>query len=157
MKIKKFIIFIVSVTWILLSACNSKPDSATEKAWQTSFRNALVVGYLNFKGHYVDSDTSVYIFSYIVPSTIQMATVFPTIKKQISDYELISESDNELVLRQSGKNKQKKAFNEYRFLMDEQHRKVTVMFLSIDSAAENENYPFFIQEFRRLHKGERKS
>lgn len=137
---------------IVLCSCDSKPNPETERAWQQSFRVALIDGYTNFKGHLVDADTAVYIFSYEFPPQLKAQNVLSTLRKQISDYTIVAESKNELVLKRIGKSAGFQAFDEYRFLLDEQHGKITVMFASIDSPVELKNYPIFVEKFQKIYR-----
>lgn len=141
------------VNMTFLVSCDSKPSHQAEKAWQHSFREALVDGYSDFKGLFVDTDNAVYMFSYKLPPRMETSSVISVLRRQNNAYSVISESKNELVLRRSEKSTEFHAFDEYRFSIDEQYG-VTVMFASIDSPAELKNFPFYIEkynEYRRHH------
>lgn len=139
------------ISLIILLSCDSKPSQGIEQKWQQSFREALIDGYTNFKGHFVDADASVYIFSYQFPAKLPSKEIFSILRERIKGYNVISESKDELVLRRSGTFQTHEVFDEYRFLINEQHRKITVMFASLDSPAEIKNHHIFVKEFQKAH------
>lgn len=139
------------ISLILLHSCNSKPSQEIEQKWQQSFRAALINGYTNFKGHFVDTDVSVHIFSYQFPSKLSSKEIFPALREQLKGYTVVSEANNELVLRRYGTIQSHEVFDEYRFLINEQGRKITVMFASLDSPSEIKNHSTFIKKFQKAH------
>jgi len=143
--------FLTLLTCLVLCSCGSKPDSATEQTWQNSFREVLIDGYSNFRGHFVDSDVAVYIFSYQLPAQLRSKNLFSILRKRIPGYTAVAESDNELVFRRSGTLKGFECFDEYRLLADDQQKIVTVMFASLDSPVEMKNHQFYIDKLRKIH------
>lgn len=127
-----------------------------EQSWQESFREALIDGYSNFKAHYLNTDVSVYIFSYQFPPKLGAEEAFAIFRRQInttdSRYAVISESSTELVFRRPAYNYSKhEGFDEYRFLVNDQQGKVTVMFANIDSPAELKQHQSFIETLYQAH------
>ncbi len=148
---QKSLAIVLLISLLILLSCDSKPSQDIEQKWQQSFRDALIDGYVNFKGHFVDTDASVYIFSYQSPPKFAPKEIFSILREQLKGYNVMSESKDELVLRRSGTGQMHEAFDEYRFLIDEQHRKIIVMFASVDSPVEIKNYPAFIKKFQKFH------
>jgi len=149
MSVKHFLIMPLLFSLTVLFSCDSKPDHKTEQAWQQSFREALIDGYTDFRGHFVDTDASVYIFSYQSPPELAAKDIFSILRKQIRGYNATSESNDELVLQRLGTSQRHEAFDEYRFLISDS--KVTVMFASLDSPAEIKNHRYFIEKFQKAH------
>ncbi len=127
-----------------------------EQGWQENSREALIDGYTNFKAHYLDSDAAVYIFSYQFPPKLGVKEAFAILRRQIptadSRYAVISESPTELVFRRPAYTYSKhEGFDEYRFLVNDQQGKVTVMFANLDSPSELKWHQSFIETFYQAH------
>jgi hypothetical protein len=148
---QKYQKIVLLISLILFLSCNSKPSQEIEQEWQQSFRKALINGYTNFKGHFVDADASVYIFSYQFPAKLPSKEIFSILWEQIKGYNVISESKDELVLRRSGTFQTHEVFDEYRFLINEQRGKIIVMFARLNSLVKMKNHPFFIKKFQKAH------
>ncbi len=127
----------LSVIWLVFAGCGI--DKETELAWQQNCKEALLNGYTNFKGHYVNVDIALYIFSYNYPSNIKDAKeAFSQLKAQGvgEGYVTFSETGDELVIRKVLKSQDPDigdCFYEFRFMIDTQRRKITVMRAHWDS------------------------
>jgi len=135
---------------LLLGNCNN-PTPSTEKAWQKNMSEALLPEYSNFDGLWADSDIAAYIFSYKVPELTNSTEAFKVLKSQIINFTVYDESDNVLALRRS---LSKSNFDEWRFLYNEEGKKITVLYANIDSGVEFKNYPFLIDKLSKYHEGE---
>jgi hypothetical protein len=120
-----------------------------EESLQESFQEVLIDGYMNFEAHLLDGDIGVWIFSYEYSSDLTSKEIFKILQERLKNYSKTFKSDNELRLRRSIITLDYEGFDEYWFLIDEQHRRVTVMFAGIDSPAENKSYPSYIKKFQR--------
>lgn len=151
-----FFLLVSTLSLLIVFSCDSRPDHETEQAWQITFHEALIEGYANFKGHFVDTDTSVYIFSYQLPPKLNTKAAFAMIRRQNGKYALISESATELVLRYPVTQPLDKnfegLFNEFRFVTDERQGKVTVMFANLDTRQKLKWHQFYIKKLNDAHK-----
>lgn len=143
---RKYFLILTVLSQLALAACDSHLGPETEKAWQESSKEALVEGYTNFKACYLDSDAAVYIFQYDPPGNLSSKKMFSILAKQCAQYKIVAKRKNELVLRKSGIISGEMVFDEYRFFLNKKGR-LTVMFASIDSKNERENYKYYLHKF----------
>ncbi len=141
---------------VLLPSIKQAYISDLEQAWQKNAREALIEGYSHFKAHYLNSDAAVYIYSYRLPLNLSAEDALAVLRQQIPTadkrYAVISESPTELVFRRPAYNySEDVGFDEYRVLVDDQQKRITVMFANLDSPAEQEQHPYFTGMLYQAH------
>lgn len=147
------VIFLGSLSF---AGCDLYVNPESERVYQENSKNMLVAGYVNFSAPFVDSDRPVFIFQYQFPPDLTGRQVFAILRKQNKGYEVVSESKNELVLRSSVTYYGTPAFDEYRFLIDDNRNKITAMSASILIKDEGKLYRnIYLKEFYRIGFSER--
>jgi hypothetical protein len=147
-----FLLCLISTLFPLLSSCNSKPSAEIEQSWKDKYREAILDGYSNFEAQYIDGDTGVAIFSYQISTNSNAKEVFEKISNQLRNYEKISETDTELILREPFLYISPKGFNEYHFLINTENGTITVMFGNFDSESKQKLYSGFIEKLNAYHR-----
>ncbi|OGV62618.1 MAG: hypothetical protein A2283_13605 [Lentisphaerae bacterium RIFOXYA12_FULL_48_11] len=131
-------------------AC-SKPSNSTVAAWQRNMNEAILPGYTHFLGHWVNSDTAAYIFSYSTPLGMTTADAFDALKKRIPNFYVHEQTDHELVLRRDVTYSGPGGFDEWRFIHDEPSRCMTVLYANLDSPVERDSHDAILRTLRRFH------
>jgi len=142
-----------------MSACEFPITEGTERAWQENSHQALVEGYTDFHGRFVDRDIAAYIFSYQLPEQMETEEALDILSKQViqavDGYKMVSRTQTELALRRPVTYYMQGGFDEYRFLVDDSGQ-VTVMFSNIDSPAELSDYRRkLLKKLYSIHSGRR--
>ena len=148
----KKILIIGIVCLLLVVACDSRPYPLAVKAWPQSFRQAILEGYIDFKGYYIDDDAAVYIFGYRLPSKLITKDVFEKLVKRLDGdgYKVISITQHELVMRRAVSYSKDSGFDEYRFFVQDESGRVIVMFANLDSKGELNRHKEFVDEFYKI-------
>ena len=155
-KTAKIILLLFGVGTVITcgNLINTEVDYNTEQAWQRNFKEALLEGYTDFKSHCVNVDFAVYIFSYTYPATSykMSSDVIDTLKTQlVRDYTVVSECSNELVLQRSIWYSKCNGFDEYRFLINQKLKRITVMFANLDSRVELMDHEKLVDRLYSIH------
>jgi len=153
LKKKLRAVFLIGIASLLFAvACDSRPSSITTKAWQQSYRQAILEGYSNFRGYYFEDDVGVVIFGYQLTPQITAKDIFDKLIKRLNSdgYKVISTKPNELVMRRPVSYSKYGGFDEYRFVVQEESGRVTVMFANLDSKVELDRYKEFVNEFYKI-------
>jgi len=153
LKKKLGTLFLIGIACLLFTvACDSRPGYFATKAWQQSHREAILDGYSNFKGYYFEDDVGVSIFGYQLMPRLTAKDIFDKLIKRLDSdgYKVISTKSNELVMRRAVSYSKHGGFDEYRFFVQEESGRVTVMFANLDSKVELDRYKEFVDEFYKI-------
>lgn len=134
-----------------VAGCSLKQNSEDIKK---NFPESLPVEYTNLQPQYEDTDAAVTIFTYTVSDNFSLSSVKDQIlnkKYGNSSFEMVKESENELVLHQPTTYSGPGGFNEYRILFNKDKKFVTVMFANLDSEAERKHYDEYIAEQDKIN------
>ncbi len=135
-------------------ACDGPITTDLEAEWRDRFRAALVSGYTEFRGLYVDGDTGVVAFRYRAPESLSADGVIPTVRARIlsenSCFKVLKETGTRLQLRCGIETYGVKGFEEYQVCVDASTRAVAIMFGAFDSPAEQGRHPHFVDKFESL-------
>ena len=111
------------------------PSESSVRAWEKNYRTDVIDNISDFQGHWLSADIGAYIYSYHHTSD-STQTHQKDIIGSLSDFNIYSQSDNLLVLRQPVTYSRPRGFNEWRFLFNTNSRLVTVLYANLDSEME---------------------
>lgn len=141
----------IGVGWLILSSDPATPSKEIAANWQaegSSEKRAIVPGYSDFNGYFVDADIAAAIYGYLWSETSNSKEVLAILQKQLPQHVLIAESPEDFVFRQTTPG----GINEYRILLDAKRRRITVLSVDLDSPAESRAYPFLVEKLRKIHR-----
>ena len=125
------------------------PTKRTEVEWQKSFSEALIPGYTEFDGHWLDIDIAAYIFSYKYPETVEVRNAIMSLGGKMVNFTLYETNNSEIAFRSPYKtNWFSRGFEEYRFIYNAKNRRVYVLFASISSEVENQAHESLAEKLR---------
>jgi hypothetical protein len=103
------------------------------RSWERQFKPALVDGYSDFRGHWVDGDIAAYVFSYSVPREMTLEQAVAAITNRFNGYRLTNQGNGTVEFR-SPMTKDAGGFFEWVFRTDPAAHRIFVLYAAVDSS-----------------------
>jgi len=142
-------IFLTLAAFVLYPYYWPYPSKHIQRAWEKNFKETLVPGYSDFRGHWLDVDIAVYIFSYRYPNTDTPNDIFNGLANRLPGFSQFEQTQFEVAFRRSVTYSSPDGFDEYRFIYNKTNHRIFVMFANLDSDFEMAQHERLVQKLRQ--------